>query len=88
MGLFWKLQDLSATRLKAPEPLPKWIFLGGIPVWITDSPSKLFKVAFDCFYFILCRDFFYKTQTIGIFKYWKELFQVLSLSTQSWRMLE
>lgn len=82
-GIVLEASGPECHEAEGPRAAPKWIFFGGggIPVCITDSPSKLFKVAFDCFYFILCRDFFFsiKYKTIGILKYWKELFQVLAL---------
>lgn len=48
-GIVLEASGLECHEAEGPRATPKWIFLGGVPVWITDSPSKLFKVAFDCF---------------------------------------
>lgn len=49
MGLFWKLQDLSATRPKAPRAAPEWIFLGRDSCLDHRQPFQTFKVALTVF---------------------------------------
>lgn len=69
MGLFWKLQDSSATRPKGPPSVfPKPLLSGFLwEGFLSGSQTALCKLLrwlglvffFFFFYFILCRDFFF-----------------------------